>query len=287
MRLSRSRISFGADPKQLLAAQQQAQNPSFRHGPSENISDVPPVPAVPVGPSIDKPVTIPAADGHPSFKEPAAEPEEDLPARPSFKEPPPEEDLPPRPSFKEPPPEPEEDLPPRPSFKEPPLSPPLQPKFADPPVEEQPVQGSVAVIPPTPEKMPASSTSPTPPRSGSVSPTKRSSRTSQASEDSVVAVAKPSVSRSGSGQSPTTHVRGPRISRGPRAPSTGGNVSGIINTLNRASSPPTPGSPNIRRMSGSPGRLPLGSGDKGKQVQRASLSRRTVASDAEDEVVGK
>ncbi|KAJ7449578.1 hypothetical protein FB451DRAFT_1102501 [Mycena latifolia] len=292
MRLSRSRISVGADTQQLLAAQQVAQNPSL-HRASRSIDAAPPVPPVPpMPPSLPPvkesvpppppppppvatpPVVAPppppppvAADTPTPFVPPppppalpAATKAADMPARPSFKEPPPEaDDVPSRPSFKDPPPEAADpETPPR-------------PKFADPPAEEP---ETPKVIPPTPQKNAS--------QNGSrvASPTKVGSRSaSPAIEDQTVAGARTSLSRSSSGQA----VRGPRGpgARGPRPPS-GSNVSNLVSTLNRKNSVGSPpSSPSYKRLSGSPAR-------PSSVLGRAqAFSSRTQESDAEDYVVEK
>ncbi|KAF9266919.1 hypothetical protein L218DRAFT_1074764 [Marasmius fiardii PR-910] len=292
MRLSRSRISVGADAKRLLVAQQAAQQglkspdqqvpppvpplpphiaqPSPRPPPLPPITleqDVSPPPPpvfvenepvkVVTPPPLPPPVTSSNLPPRPTFKEPPPE-DEDLPPRPTFKEPPsePEEDdTPPRPSFKEPPPEePENDTPPRPNFAEPPSEP-----DSPSPTGKAPV---TAVIPPTPENRSIKRTSMSP-RSGSPAPS---------SPDEP----KSSIARSTSGG-----VRGPRITRGPRAPG-GGNVSSMVSNINRnsASSP----TPSYKRLSSES----TGSRRPSSILGRSSaFSRRTMASDAEDDVVDK
>jgi hypothetical protein len=216
----------------------------------------------------------------------------DAPARPSFKEPPREFDnLPPRPAFKEPPPE-LDGVPPRPSFADPPpedsegpapsavSSSPISPPPPPPPATN--------VIPPTPQKrggVPGQS-SPRKIVSRSPSPPKSAGEASAGGEDVVLGSGKSSISRSGSAQSNV--VRGPRVVRAPPR-SGGGNVSSLVSNLNRNSigSPPTgtprPASPGVNRLSGSPVRRP--SSIVGRSA--ASFSRRTMASDAEDDVVEK
>ena len=100
---------------------------------------------------------------------------------------------------------------------------------------------------------------------------------------------KSTISRSGSGQSVSMR---PRIARGPRTP--GSNVQNLVQNLNRNSvsgSPPnstpvtsiTPSSPNLNRLSGSPVKRP--SSVVGRSA--VAFSRRTMVSDAEDDVVDK
>ncbi|KAI0766927.1 hypothetical protein BD413DRAFT_480506 [Trametes elegans] len=209
--------------------------------------------------SIPPPPPLPAKAASPA-PEPATPP---APAHPIFKEPPPEtddDDVPPRPQFKEPPPEPE--------------SPPRPARFVEPPVEDEP-----AAPTPPPTAVPSAVRRGhnvrrvTPPSGGSRSPSP----------------VKPSSPGSRSGTPTGTNapdagaarLRGPRISRGPRP----------VSALNRQSivRPNSPGSPpgsangnggaNLRRA---------GSRTVGKRgsISRVSeLSRRTMASDAEDEVL--
>ncbi|KAJ7077876.1 hypothetical protein B0H15DRAFT_557408 [Mycena belliarum] len=288
MRLSRSRISVGADTQQLLAAQKVAQNPSL-HRSSKSIDTAPPVPPVPPMPPTlptvkeaalpppppppipaavvppPPPPPIVAAATPPPFVPPppppalpAATSTADLVARPSFKEPPPEDDdTPARHAFKDPPPEAAD-----------PATPP-RPKFADPPPEEPESPPVTTVIPPTPQKNGS--------RTGSrvASPTSRSA--SPAADDQTSAGARNSLSRSSSGQP----VRGPRAARGPRPPS-GSSVSALVSNLNRKNSIGSPpSSPSYKRLSGSPGR-------PSSVLGRAqAFSSRTQESDAEDYVVEK
>ncbi|KAJ7890684.1 hypothetical protein B0H14DRAFT_3081767 [Mycena olivaceomarginata] len=142
MRLSRSRISVGADTKQLLAAQQVAQNPSLHRSSRSIDANAPPVPPVP-----PMPPTLPAV--HESVPPPPPPPVVTPPvATPAVPPPPPcppkDADAPARPAFKEPPPE-VDDLPPRPTFKDPP------PEAPESPTPEPEVPSAV-VIPPTPQK---------------------------------------------------------------------------------------------------------------------------------------
>ncbi|KAF8957472.1 hypothetical protein BDZ97DRAFT_1846365 [Flammula alnicola] len=325
MRLSRSRISLGADAQQLLAAQQIAQNPSLANknvqspelpalpppslAPPPDVGSAPvaapapappapappaPAPAPPVAPlaasSLPPPPPPPVLEKSktppppppPVLATPPPPPpplanQDGVPSRPSFKEPPPEFDnLPPRPSFKEPPPE-LDDLPPRPAFADPPpeesetsaLS-----SVSSSPVVPPPPPPATNVIPPTPQKR----------GSGNSSPSKIASRspTPPVGDDVVLGSGKTTISRSGSAQ--TGVMRGPRLARGPR----GGSVQNLVQNLNRNSTgsaiPSGPTSPKaVNRLSGSPVRRP--SSIVGRSA--ASFSRRTMASDAEDDVVDR
>ncbi|KAF8892092.1 hypothetical protein BD779DRAFT_1670439 [Infundibulicybe gibba] len=229
MRLSRSRISIGADAKQLLAAQQAAQNPSLikstktaespQSSPPPPPSLVAPPPAmspvvpqppplVPPPPPLETTSNFTPPPPPPPFVAPPPPPviasPVTAPARPSFKEPPPEfDDQPPRPSFREPPPEPEE------------MSLPM-PNFTDPPVEQEtpsapysaPSPVVAHVIPPTPRKR------------YSIGTTAQPRSPSPAVEDQVLGTGRASISRSGSGQG--ANIRGPRVAR-----PAGSNVSNL------------------------------------------------------------
>ena len=308
MRLSRSRISIGADAKQLLAAQQAAQNPSL-----SRIKSPPPIPPLP--PSLPKQDALQSAETYggpkPFIAPPPPPPLLNQAQAPSPRVPPPpplpsnstvsvNEEAPPRPSFKEPPPE-LDDLPLRPTFKEPPpedddYEPPQIPKFVDPPTEEtndapsapqakptaQPTPPITNVIPPSPlQRANVGNTGRTTPSNALV--TSRSP--SPASEDVVLGSGKSSITRSGSSQS-NGGLRGPRLARGPAR--RGGNVASAIANLNRnsVSGPPGSGSssptPSSNRFSaGSPTRRP--SSVLGRS---AALSRR-MTSDAEDDPFDK
>ncbi|KAL1747937.1 hypothetical protein HDZ31DRAFT_80085 [Schizophyllum fasciatum] len=280
VRLSRSRISLGADTQQLLAMQQAAKNPPPKPAQEENhVADVPPPPPLP-----EPKEEAPKAPTPPA----PAEDDQSTPRRPAFKEPPPEDDdLPPRPSFKDPPPEPDESSPPMPSrFAEPPpedsdtptpgvaTSPP-----SSPPAGQSP---TTAVIPPTPQRTPGS-----PPKRSSVrSPTEslRSASPASPSEDRPLNSGRSSISRHSS-----AGVRGPRGTRGPRPPS-GSKVGDMVQNLNKrssvASSPPRSGSPTSKRFSsGVPGSPTASSRPNSMLGRSAAFSRRTMASDAEEEVV--
>ncbi|KAG6854255.1 hypothetical protein C0991_008948 [Blastosporella zonata] len=307
MRLSRSRISVGADTKQLLAAQQIAQNPSLMKSPkspelpplplSLGASTPPPPPPVftpapvvativpPPPPPIvapSPPATLVPPPPPPPIQAPVPPPP---PAvfppvdRPAFKEPPPEfDDQPPRPAFKEPPPEVDLDTPP-----------PTRPTFVDPPPSPPPAPApTTTVIPPTPQRRPTGSTG-RGSANASPSPTKFGSRSPSPPEDVTLGSGRTTLSRTGSAQSGAGAMRGPRVQRGPRA----GNVANLAsNFSNRNSvsgtSPPPGGSPikAVNRLSGSPVRRPS-SVLRSSAGQSASFSRRTMASDAEDDVTEK
>lgn len=245
-------------------------------------------------------------------------------APPSFKEPPPEDDVPPRPAFADPTPEPEDEMPPRPPhFASPPPETPDEDAVTSPAAEEAPApappaeeaapaESPVVVSPPTP-RTPGS---PARGAARSRSPTGSSTNSSIAESIGILSSAAgksgsgASLSRSGSGEA--SRIRGPRGARGPRQAggnSSGGNMLSITSGLKRAGSPPTgvsnvsvsgglsrsPGASSNNRLSyvGSGGRSasPVNAGDykpRGKRGGRANasaFSRRTMASDAEDEVV--
>lgn len=329
MRLSRSRISVGADAQQLFAAQQAAQNPSLTKGPKSPPLPPPP-PQVLQGVAQPIPPPPPPPEVVQKFKAPPPPPALEKPKTPPPPPPAPRpssvSNLPPRPQFKEPPPE-DDDLPPRPSFKNPPPETgdaAARPKFVDPPPEEEEEEEEEseeeeseeeeeeeeeeseeeeekpAKAPSPPPRKPSPKIPPPPPPAAAVIPQKRLSATfpsrnsptpSQSppppppNEDVVLGTGKATITRSGSGQNPGAGIRGPRLARGaPR----GGNVQNLVSSINRSSisgspSPQTPSSPKINRLSGSPVRRP--SSIVGRSA--AVFSRRTMASDAEDDVVDK
>ena len=264
----------------------------------------PPLPPPPPPPVLEKartppppPPPPPVLASPPPPPPPLGNQTGDAPPRPSFKEPPPEFDnLPPRPSFKEPPPE-LDGVPPRPAFADPPPEdsevsvPPAVSPSSSLPVSPPPPPPATNVIPPTPHKYGGVSGQSSPRKvvSRSPSPPKVGGEASAGGEDIVLGAGKSSISRSGSAQS--TGMLGPRLARGPRATPGGGSVQSRVQNLNRnsAGSPPagaTPGSPGVKvnRLSGSPVRRP--SSIVGRSAA-ASFSRRTMASDAEDDVVDK
>jgi len=305
MRMSRSRISAGADLKELHA-QQLAQRSGVRlsKGSPPPLPSLPAVPAspAPLSPESQSSSIMKSAEPGETFAPPpppipsqstelsppvqqapeptytnippppplAKTPTPEMPAvppppplekpaqpsRPVFKEPPPEiDDLPPRPSFKEPPPESDDELP--------------SPSFQPPPAAEPSPRPAPAAVPAAlragsrPNSRPASPRVPSQEPSRSPSPTKPSSPTAA------------SVSRTA------------RATRGPR-PSGGSSVSGLVNNFNRqsdrSSSPGLNGASGLRRNGSRPG----GTHAKRGSVSRVTeLSRRTMASDAEDEVVDR
>jgi hypothetical protein len=165
------------------------------------------------------------------------------------------------------------------------------PKFTDPPgsppVTPLPAPQTEAVLPskapmPVPVKRDSLIN-----RSGSPSPVSanlfRSRSPSPANEP------KASLSRSPSTQS--GYIRGPRTSRGPRAPG-GSNVGSLVSNMNRNSMTGSPPAPGYNRLSSSSSSRPqsmvgaIGRDTRARGIgQTQALSRRTMASDAEDEVV--
>ncbi|KAG6890096.1 hypothetical protein C0995_012045 [Termitomyces sp. Mi166 len=344
MRLSRSRISAGADAQQLLAAQQIAQNPSLMKSPKSPektpsppigvVSPPPPPPIVsaPIAAAIVSPPAPPPVVPPPPLAPvpessapsvvlppPAIVPEPSAPllvpppppppiqaSAPPAPPPPPPAVPPPtdRPVFKEPPPE-FDDQPPRPAFKEPPpevdvdfdAPPSTRPTFVDPPSSPPPVAAPTAapptaVIPPTPQGRTTRGGSGAASPSKSPSPTKLASRSSSPPDDLILGSGRTTLTRAGSAQSGTTQssaTRGPRVIRGPRT----GNVANLASSFSNrnsvsGSSPPPPSSPNraVNRMSGSPSRK-SSSVLRSSAASSASFSRRTMASDAEDDVTEK
>ncbi|KAI0693202.1 hypothetical protein C8T65DRAFT_668442 [Cerioporus squamosus] len=183
------------------------------------------------------------------------------PIHPTFKEPPLEtDDLPPRPQFKEPPPEPESPPPvPRPAH------------FVEPNVDD----GNAGTPPPTaiPSTIRRSVTPRVRTPSGSRSPSPTKTTTPP----------------SGTPTS-TTALRGPRMARGPRP--AGASASPYRQSLVRPNSPGSPpGSSNgfpSANGGGASGLKRAGSRTMSKRssISRVSeLSRRTMASDAEEEII--
>ncbi|KIK99806.1 hypothetical protein PAXRUDRAFT_822344 [Paxillus rubicundulus Ve08.2h10] len=297
MRMSRGRISIGAPPREILAAQQVAQKPTASQSPSSTIAAVAarePSVVTAEPESIEDSTTTPLAPiqstSVPYVPAPAVEEDSGAPPRPEFKEPPPEiDDMPPRPAFREPPPEVDDDVS---HVKLPFISPPPSP----PPVAEEKPGSSpaVAVTPATPQNPMKSIRRNSAFGSGSASPVRSPSPSVSAGgdyglEDQPLAGGKSGLSRHSSGQGA---VRGPRLSRGPRVQQ-GSSVSSMVANLNRASATSPPPSPGYKRLSGGPSRPTSLLSAKGGEPKRAlgrtsaALSRRTMASDAEDEVVDK
>lgn len=327
MRLSRSRISVGADTAQLLQAQQIAQNPSLANKGGIKSPELPSLPlpsniAAAVAPQ--KPTsstTSPIVPPPPPPLLPSQAPKQASPLvppppppanilnvppppplagqgkPPQFKSPPPEFDDVPRPSFKSPPPEPD-DAPSRPNFADPKSSSGEEesseeetssgeeyssaddaPKAAQPATQAQlvppPPPPSTTVIPPTPQRQPAA-------------PTSKVTQNA-AAEDVVLGTGKANISRVGSGQGAVT--RGPRVARGGARPASG-NVQNMVQNLNRQSisGSPTPTSPRRFSGAGSPGSTGSSSPVRRPSSvvgRNAAFSRRTMASDAEDDVVDR
>ncbi|KAH9935934.1 uncharacterized protein BXZ73DRAFT_89427 [Epithele typhae] len=170
------------------------------------------------------------------------------PAHPVFKEPPPETDgLPPRPQFKEPPPEPA--TPTRPAHF-------AEPSFDD---VERPYPAAPKPVPAGFRRSASPSVVTTPSDSRSPSPSKSVTPTSTS----------------------TPPLRGPRISRGPRPASS-------LNRQSLVGRPASPGALPEGMGNGASGLKRQGSRTMTKRssISRVSeLSRRTMASDAEDEIV--
>lgn len=269
----------------------------------EEAAELPPVSSIPAPEQPPVPEFVPPPPPVP--QQPpivvAAAPE---PVRPSFKEPPPElDDLPPRPpAFREP------DLgdvsppPPRPTFAEPKesiddvdLKSPSSATFVSPsetPRSSSPKSPAVRV------RTPLSAASPTARKFTSRSPSPPPSAT----EDRPIAGAgnRASLSRHPLGEA--SRVRGPRGSRPPRTGG-GSSVSNMVANLNRNSLAGSPTSPSARPTS-PPGSATSG-GFKGRPASTliedrrrslnrvggtngsrpGSLSRRTMESDAEDNII--
>jgi hypothetical protein len=281
MRMHRSRLSVGSDVREHLAAAETAKKlPPVVVPEPVRPPIIPEVAAAPADPAIPAATEAPEAPAKPIAEAPApaaAPAPEPAPALASLDAHAP----PPRPQFKEPPPE-DDDLPPRPSFKEPP------PEGLS---ESEP---SASVVDATPVSPPAvSPTNPASPIPASMATAAKSRspspRTSMPSSPNTTTSTDGGAGLSRHTSTDSSRLRGPRGARGPRGP----GVSSIVANINRNSisgpgSPGTPGTPqSAKRLSRSP---PPGqkTDPAVKRLSRnAAFSRRTVASDAEDEVVGK
>ncbi|KAF8511843.1 hypothetical protein BU17DRAFT_96904 [Hysterangium stoloniferum] len=250
-RLSRSRISIGSDPRQLLAAQQAAQ-----YGPpSRGTSPAPPSVPRPISPPPTGAPPAPAASqesSDPIIAPPVAPPTPDEPT------PLPAETYvpPPRPQFMEQAPSGGYAPPPRPTFIE--------------PTSESGNNDNVVVSPPTPVR----------PQSPD-SPPLRHRPASLAS--------KVSLKRTGSGEA--SRVRGPRVvqrsSRG-AAPTPLSGASGRPITRTSLVSPRPLHARNPPSTSLTPEQAREYAPKKHVGKANAALfSRRTVASDAEDNILDK
>ncbi|KAI9458178.1 hypothetical protein BJY52DRAFT_1270186 [Lactarius psammicola] len=300
MRMSRTRLSAGADAKDWLVKERAQGNipppvppvssisrapepapvPTPAPPPPPAVQPIPPPPPLkptlaPVPPRVVAPIPVPAA--------PAVNP--DLPARPAFKSPPPEDDdVPPRPAFTSPPPD---------SDRESPVPSPV-PAPAPAPV---PAAAPVKVSPPTPGRRNSGSPRPGPMRTSSPrvrSPSNSSSPLAggaglrspspavSQSEDAPLNPTRASLSRTTSTEA--SRARQPRGSRPPR----GGNVSSIVSSMNRssvASDPRTSPPPSAGLQRAGRGRPQSGIVDE-KRRSLTGLARRTMDSDAEEGVVG-
>ncbi|KZV71565.1 hypothetical protein PENSPDRAFT_734057 [Peniophora sp. CONT] len=246
----------------------------------------PSAPAPPVAQPASPPAkpTSPNVPAPPAFKEPAPE-VEDQPSRPSFREPSPEkDDQPPRPSFREPPPEPDDQPPRPPAFREPDLSdvtPVPRPNFAEPPpeTEDEPARDPSVFSSRQGSLSPTRSGSPRLTVKSPISPTSERSPSPLRNQDAPLSTGKANLGRSGSNEGASRAIRGPRGSRPPRTGG-GGSVSQMVSSLNnRQSVTEAPRSP----------RRPLSAVSDNKRSSltgtRGSLARRTMDSDAEDNVV--
>ncbi|CCM00260.1 uncharacterized protein FIBRA_02290 [Fibroporia radiculosa] len=217
--------------------------------------------AIPPPPPLEA-STVPS---HPVFKEPPPE-TDDLPPRPVFREPPPAIASPsptiPVPTFNAPPPEPTSPELPMPSFKEPPLEPGSPPSTIVPPILRPESVNARSASPRVSSYESVGSRSPSPikPITGAVP-----SVTSPANDP---------------------RLRGPRLARTPRV-SGSGSVSNMVNKFDKPGGS-RPGSPGVGANGGLSrvGSRTYGGGhSKRSSISRVSeFSRRTVASDAEDEV---
>lgn len=321
MRMSRGRISVGTPTREILAAQEAAQKVAMAHSSPVAGSGVAKLSTSPIQVTAE-PESMESASATEAESEHESEIETESEAqRQSVPDPAEDNDAPPRPTFREPPPE-LDDMPPRPSFREPPPelddgphASTLPPAFVSPPASPAPVTVSVAEGRITPSsshsRSPPVSVTPATPQnpikalrrnsavrsSGSVSPARspspamvsaRSAVSAAATEDQPLNLGRANLSRNTTGQA-VGGLRGPRMTRGPRTPG-GGSVSSMVSNFNnRVSTTSPPPSPGYKRLSGGsrPGSTFGGSGVPARVGARGGLSRRTMASDAEDEVVDK
>ncbi|EIN06168.1 hypothetical protein PUNSTDRAFT_145491 [Punctularia strigosozonata HHB-11173 SS5] len=277
MRMHRSRLSVGSDVREQLAAVETGKKlPPVVAPEPVRPPVIPEVVNTPADPAIPAPTEMAEATVRPvaGAPAPAAAP---APSPAPALAPLDRDAPPPRPHFKEPPPE-DDDLPPRPNFKEPP--PEILP-------ESEP---SAAVVDATPASPPATSpTKPSTPTSAGIAAAAKSRSPSPRTSTPVSPNPVDGASLSRHTSTDSSRLRGPRGARGPRGP----GVSNIVANLNRQSmsgpgSPPAPATPqSAKRLSRSP--PPNQKGDTAvKRLSRTgAFSRRTVASDAEDELVGK
>ena len=276
MRLSRSRISFDAhaNPQALLAAQKMAQNPSYA-GMGMSSPPLPPPPTLeklvppPPPPPGAGAGLVPPPPPPPAAIEKLKTPVPPPPPPPTLGGVPPPPPLtanqPPR-QFKEPPPE-KDDQPSRPQFKEPAKSD-SEEEDDDDDDDDDEDDSDEEESDTTSKEKPAAAFPPPPPPP--VKPATPPAPASPAVEDMALGSGKSSLSRHGSTEATRGGVRGPRMTRGgPRAP--GGSVSGMVQNINRTS------------MSGSP----VGGRPAGNRNSVGGFQRRTMASDAEDDVVDR
>lgn len=253
-RLSRSKISFGADPQQLLAAQHAAQHgpPSRPASPSLGVEfqqKLQSPPAPPPLPTSSAPTNTGATKPQEQEPRPVSAPQDAYvpPPRPVFAESVPSEDK---------------------------YIPPPRPTFAEPDNENN--EGGIVVSPPTPVA-PQSPVSPTVPSVSTTPPAAKS-------DDEKAPLGRGSLARSGSGET-SSRVRGPRVAR------TVGTARGAA----PVKSPSPPGT--SARPTHSRGQSSVSiSSDRTKdyapkkyvgKANAAIFSRRTQASDAEDNVLDK
>lgn len=291
MRMSRGKISVGSPNLDVVAAQQGSTVNEARPRTPGQVTNSPVQTTV-------EPETMEAAPHDQSEGEMESQVWSPPVVPKAFEDP----DVPPRPAaFKEPPPE-LDDLPSR-------LAQRTQEDTYEtddtPHGQRSPSMGggdktpspAVAVTPATPMNPMRALKRHSAVRSGSASPARSPSpsfaatavpTTKPAADEQPLHPGRANLSRHTSGQGGPV-VRGPRLSRGPRTPGSG-SVSSMVASLNNRVSTSPPPSPGYKRLSGSP-RPPVSLGGNGAQRTTGrvggGLSRRTMASDAEDEVVDK
>lgn len=286
LRLSRSRLSVGIDPHELLEAQMVAKNPAMKRAaspapplpPLPTSDPEPPTQAVPRPPPVQNtaatmpqiPPPPPVIPPPPPLNQPVVTPL-NIPPPPPLNIPPPPPLVAPRAVAPAPPPPVipvESPPPPRPNFREPSPevdSAPPMPRFKSPPPESE----DERFVPPTSNEAAASpiTVAPPTPRLDGMSPASNAPSQMSPLSDPASATMSPSDERPGasltrSGSNEASRLRGPRtgLSRGPRPVSQ--SVASISANFNRMSGPNSPAT----------GRAPSPGGASLHRANKSSLS---------------
>ena len=218
MRMSRSRLSVGADPREILEAQMVAKNPAMKRAASP-APPVPPLPAV-AAPTQEQNAVVTSQQIHPVPPAIPPPPPLNQHATPLNIPPPPPLNIPPPPPLVAPravvpppvtPPVESSSPPPRPSFREPPpeddTAPPM-PRFKSPPPEIE----DAPFIPPTYEPSPSPVTvAPPTPKLDGISPVSNTPSRMSPLSDPASGAASPSEDRPGASLSRTGSNEAPRL----------------------------------------------------------------------------